>query len=381
MDNYDLSNLPPSGYSENAGGHHPWLTDEQSRRATFSRRSTTVSTPEQAELQQPLLTDEEQLSEQKTLADFDISLLPNIPDRATFDEPEDPFALLAACQPLTFDDSSQHPSAGELGLGLGLFEGFNAEDLTDVIQAEPEWNDFLEPLVQPEQREQPEQSQGESGAKGIVIPESANPVTDTLPDKYSGKRRGLEPRDVVIKGITKSSIEESVDARLQKPLHKFARLSQKREETEMLPLSQATATSSQSAAIPKKVARSQKKTRNQNVDESLRKRVEEETNKWIVRCEGVEKRYMCGYPNCGFASTRLGDLKRHIFGHTHISMFKCTHPECGDNRYFRDMAKLRMHEQSYHTFERPHRCSLCGTRIRRLDNYKRHMLNKHDITL
>ena len=381
MDNYDLSDLPPSDYSENAGEHHPWLTDEQSRRATFSRRSTTASKPEQAELQQLLLTDEEQLSEQKALADFDISLLLNIPDRATFDEPEDPFALLAACQPLTFDDNSQHPSASELGPGLGLFEGFTTEDLTDVIQAEPEWNDVLKPLVQPEQREQPEQSQGESGAKGIFIPESANPVTDTLSDKYSGKRRGLESRDVVVKGIPKPSIEESVEAHLQKPLHKFARLSQKREETEMLPLSRGTATSSQSAAIPKMSVRPHKSTRSQNFDESLWERVKRETEQWIVKCEGAEKRYMCSYPNCSFASTRLGDLKKHIFGHTHISIFKCTHPECGDNRYFRDVAKLRMHEQSYHTFERPHRCSLCGTRLRRLDNYKRHMLNKHDITL
>ena len=321
--------------------HPPWLTDEENRRATFSRRSTTFSAPEQAELQQSLLTDEEQLSEQKTLVDFDISLLPNIPDRATSDEPEDPFALLAAYRPLTFDDDSQHSSVSELGLGPGLLEGFTtedltdlaAEDITDVTQAEPEWNDVL------------------------------------------------EPPDVVIKGIPKSSIEESLEAHFQKSLHKFARLSQKREETEMLPLSQATATSSQSAAIPKKVARSQKKTRNQNVDESLRKRVEEETNKWIVRCEGVEKQYMCSYPNCGFAYIRVSDLRKHIFGHTHISIFKCTYPECGDNQYFSDMTKLRRHEKSYHTLEKPYHCSLCGTRFGRTDNYKRHMLKKHKLTL
>ena len=322
-------------HKADSGEHYPWLTDEE------NRRSTTFSTPEQAELQQPLLTDEERLSEQKTLADFNISLLPNIPDRATSDEPEDPFALLAAYRPLTFDGDSQHPFVSEVGLDLGLLEGFTtedftdlgAEDITDVTLAEPEWNDVL------------------------------------------------EPPDVVIKGIPKSSIKESLEAHFQKSLHKFARLSQKREETEILPLSRGTATSNQSAAIPKRAARSQKKTRNQNVDESLRKRVKEETNKWIVKCEGVEKQYMCSYPNCGFAYIRVSDLRKHIFAHTHISIFKCNYPECGDNQYFSDMTKLRRHKKSYHTLEKPYHCSLCGTRFGRSDNYKRHMLKKHKLTL
>ena len=48
MDNYDLSNLPLLGHCEDAGGRHPWLTDEENRQATFSRRSVTVTTFEQA---------------------------------------------------------------------------------------------------------------------------------------------------------------------------------------------------------------------------------------------------------------------------------------------------------------------------------------------
>ena len=42
MDNYDLSNLPLLGHCEDAGGRHPWLTDEENRQATFSRRSETL---------------------------------------------------------------------------------------------------------------------------------------------------------------------------------------------------------------------------------------------------------------------------------------------------------------------------------------------------
>ena len=371
MDNYNLSNLPLSGDCTNSGEHHPWLTDEENRRATFSRRSTTTSTPEQAELQQPSLTYEEQLSEQKTLADFDISLLPSSRDRAIFDGAYDPFALLAAYRPLTFDDSSQHPSVIELGLGSGFLEGFAAEDLTDLaaedlsdlVLAEPEGDDVLK---------LPEQSQGESDTAGIIIPESANPDTDT--DKRSGKRRAPEPRNLVIGDLPESIIKESS--------RRSSRLARKRQkldstDTEFLPLPQETATESQAANMPEKSANSRKKTIKQDSDESLRNRVNEETNKWIVEHEGLGKRFMCSYPDCGFIFSSRYNLQEHIFGHIHTSLYRCTYPECSDTPYFRDSVQLQRHIQSQHTHEKPYHCTLCDKRFGRLDSYKKHMLRIH----
>ena len=242
MDNYDLSNLPLLSQSSDSEDYDSWLSEEQNRRATFSGRSAAVSKPEQAELQQPSLTYEEQLlAEQTAIADFDISLLSNTTDPATLDESMDPFAALAAYQPPTFDDNSQHPSDSELGLGLGPLEGFTAEDLADVVQAEPEGNGVLD---------QPEQSQGESNAQGIIIPESTTP--DTVSDKHSGKRRALEPRNVLLRGIPKSSIEHSIKMHFQKSLCGSERLAKTRRK----PNSKETETRNQSAAMPETSATS-----------------------------------------------------------------------------------------------------------------------------
>ena len=384
MDNYDLSNLPLLGHCADSGEHHPQLTDEENRRATFSGRSTTVTTSEQAERQQLPPTGDALLSEQRALADFDISLASNVStplivDEPVVDEPEDPFAALAAYRSLVFDDDSQHPSNRELGLGFGLLKGFMAEDLTDlaaedltdIVLAEPEENDVLEPLVQPKRPEQPEQSQGES-EKGVVVPESANP--DTVPGKRSRKRRASQPRDVVIGDIPEFVIKKS--------LCRSRRLSKKRQklestDTEFLPLPRGTATASQSAAMPEKSADSQK---NQGLkpDNSLKERVKNETAKWVVRLErGVKRRYLCSYPNCGSTYKTLSNVRTHIFAHTGISIYKCPYPECGDKPYFRDNYDLQRHVQSHHTHDRPYFCPLCNRRYGRLDNYKVHMLQMH----
>ena len=278
MDNYDLSNLPLLGYSEDVGEPHPWLADEENRRATFSRRSVTVSTSERTELQGYPSTGDEQIPKQRVLADFDISLASDILDPVV-DKPEDPFALLAAYRPLTYNDDSQHPSDSQLVLGLSLFEGFTAEDLRDV-QAEPEGNDTLK---------EPEQSQGESDTAGIIIFESAIPdtVSDERSGKRSGKRRAPEPRNMLIRGIPKSSIEHSIELHFRKSLGRSKRLTKKRQkldstDTEFLPLPQGAATESRAATMPEKSASYRTNTKRQDSDESLRKRVNEETNKWIV---------------------------------------------------------------------------------------------------
>ena len=360
MDNYDLSNLPLLSQSSDSEDYDPWLFDEQNRRATFSGLSATVSTPEQAQLQQPSLTHEEQITEQKALADFDISLSPNNLNPPIVDKSEDPFAVLAAYQPVTFDDISQHPFASELGLGSGLLEDFTAEDLTDVL-AEPEGNDVLEP---------PEQPQRESGAQGIIIPEITTP--DTVSDKCSGKRRASE---------SSSLTKESVDPHAHDFLRSSGKLTEKRQKPDgtetklsLLPLGMKTR-----AETLVKSTTPQNKT-DQSPDESLRNRVTKETEKWIVRCaKGVLKRFKCGYPDCGLAYTTISHLKTHIFNHIHISVYKCNHPDCSDNFYFRSSSNLQRHVQSCHTYEKRYHCEACKKRFGRLDNYKLHLRRLHNI--
>ena len=355
MDNYDLSNFLLLGQCADAGEPQPWLMDEENRRATFSRRSITVSTPEQAQRQQLPLTGDEPIYGQKLLADFDISLSPNILDSLIADESEDPFAALASYassvaynyQLLSFDDDTGQP----LNSNLGLFSNINTS--SEAVLAELEGNDVVE---------QPKQPHGESDTQGIIIPEITIPdtVSDKRLDKRSGKRRAPESRNVVIGDLPESSIEHSIDMHIMQSLCGSERLTERRQkldstETEIVPLPQ------------------------ENRDNSLRERVERETEKWIVVRKGVRKRFRCNYPICGFASTRIGDSKKHIFTHTRFSIFKCAYPECAHKLYFRDIAKLHRHEQIYHTYEQPHYCSLCDEHFERMDNYKTHMRSLHNI--
>ena len=381
MDKYDLSNLPPSGHRADTGEHHPWLTDEENRWATFSRQTATFSTLDQAQPQQRSLTYEEQLSIQRVLADFDISLLPSTRDPANFHEPGDPFASLAAYRPLTLGENSENRALSELGLGPGFLKGFTAEALTDVVLAEPEESDGLEPSVQPEQRKQPEQSQGES-EKGIVVPESANPVT--VPDKRSRKRRAFKPRNLVIRDRpTKSSSKKSTDPHFQDVLRRSKRLTKKRQKldstkTEVLPLPQGMAAIRQSAALlmPEKSATSQDYI-GRSTDQSLRKRVEKETEKLTIVRESEQERFMCGYPGCGRTYKLACRLSGHIFSHIRISVYKCNYLLCAKAPYFRDASTLRRHMRIFHANDRPYLCELCNKCCERFDIYKEHMRNVH----
>ncbi len=379
MDNYDLSNLPLSGHCADSGENHLRLTEEQSRQVTFSRRSATFSTLDQAELQQFLLAYEEQFSEQRVLADFDISLLPSTRDPGKSHKPEDPFTALAAFQPLTFDGNSQHPSNTELDLDLSFLKGFTTEDLTDVVQAEPKGNDVLE------QAGQPEKSQGESDTHGIIIPESTTP--GTVSDKRSGKRCALEPRNLLIRGIPKSSIEHSIELHFRKSLRKSKRLTKKRQkldnaEPEIVPLTQGVVARSQSVTKSERSVSSEQGT-NQNPNESLKERIKRETEKWVVisKDEQGRKQYLCGYPDCGHATKTLGHLKTHIFTHIRISKHKCNYPECAQRCYFCDASALKRHVQSKHLHEKPYHCTLCDKPFGRLYSYKRHMRKIHKIAV
>ena len=387
MDSYDLSNLPLLCYGADFGEHHPWLTNEENRRMTFSGRSVTVTTTEQAERQQLPSTGDEDRPEQRVLADFEMSLAPNILEPLIVDDPEDPFAALAAYQSLTFEDDPRHSFDSE----LDFFEGFCAESLPDVVLAEPEGNDFLElsvpseHLLQLEPTEQPEQSQDELDAKGISIPESANP--DTVSDKRSGKRRAPERRNMLTKGTPKSFIEYPNTIEFHESLRRSKRLAKKRQKlnstaTEIVPLTQGVVTRSRFVTQHKRSASSEQAT-DQNPNEPLKERIKKETEKWLVisKDERGRKQYQCGYPDCGRAATTLGHLKIHIFAHIHISEHKCNYPECAKKCYFRDATALQKHVQSKHTHIKLYHCTLCDKRFGRLHSYVRHMRKIHKIAV
>ena len=362
MDNYDLSNLLLLADCADTRERYPRQTDERNRRATFSKRSTTVSTTEQAEQQQLPSTGDEQIPRQRVLADFDISLAPSIParlivDEPVVDEPENPFATLAAYQPRTFNDDTQQPLESNLGL-LGDSNTSSGE----AVLAELDGDDVHGP---------PEPSQGESDAKGISTPESA--ISDTI----SGKRRAYEPE---------SSIKKSIDPHFQESSRRFDRLIIKRRkldgtETEFLLLPREIATTSQYVATLVKSTASQKNTE-QSPEQSLHDRVKKETEQWIVRLEqDAERRYVCGYPNCGLTFKLISNLKTHIFIHTGISTYQCTYPECSDQPYFRSSTELQEHIRLYHNKEKPYHCKLCDKRFGHLKSYKRHMRTIHLINL
>ena len=367
MDNYNLTNSHQSvGHCADAGERDPRQTDEQDRQATFSRRSTTVATPERAERQQLPSIGDEQIPEQRVLADFDISLSLDLVEPLTVEEPEDPFASLAAYQSLTCDEDHENYAVSKLGLGSGLLEGFSvedltdlaAEDITDVIRAEPEWNEVLEPLVQSEQREQPEQSQGES-ENGIVVPEGANP--DTVSGKRSRKRLAFKRSVVTGDRPTRPSSKKSADAHFRGFLRRSERLTKKGQKLdstklEVSHLPRGMATRSQSAAVPTPEKSSTPRNYNyigQSSDRSLRKRVKEETEKLIVVRKSERERYMCGYSGCGRTYGLVYLLKRHIFSHIHISVYKCNYPLCARAPYFPDLVALQRHIQTVHANYRP----------------------------
>ena len=251
MDNYIFLNLAFVGDSVDSGVYHDSrLTEEQNRRTTFARRSTIVSTPDQAERQQLLSTSDETISEQKSLADFDVSSSsPNILDPLVVDEPavnesEDPFATFAAYyQTLTFNDDDTQPL---LSSNPSLFGDINR---SGAVHAESE------------------QPQGEFDPAGIIISEGATP--DTVSDKRSGRQRASLPR---------SSARESTDQQVHDSLFsRFKTLVKKRrrklecKETELLVPPQATEARIESAASPETSPTSRENI-GPNMDKSLRDR-------------------------------------------------------------------------------------------------------------
>ena len=88
------------------------------------------------------------------------------------------------------------------------------------------------------------------------------------------------------------------------------------------------------------------------------------TDEWIIEDKSQAMPYKCGYPG--------GCNKRK-------SKFKCPHPECVGNEYFRTEATLKRHIVTHHTSEKPFQCDSCNRRFGRKDYLKRHRKHVHGI--
>ena len=102
-----------------------------------------------------------------------------------------------------------------------------------------------------------------------------------------------------------------------------------------------------------------------------------DTNMWIMVDKSQERPYQCGYLGCDKNYKWRHHLKAHLIKHTGTSKFKCPHPKCVGNEYFRDSAMLKRHIAIKHTLEKPFRCDRCNRRYWRKDQFLYHMKHGH----
>ena len=104
------------------------------------------------------------------------------------------------------------------------------------------------------------------------------------------------------------------------------------------------------------------------------------TDEWIIVNKLQEKPYKCAYPGgCDKSYLKRCHLIWHFKSHTGKSKFKCSHPECVGNEYFRTGATLKRHIFTQHTSEKPFQCDICERRFGRKDHLKHHRKHVHGI--
>ena len=104
-----------------------------------------------------------------------------------------------------------------------------------------------------------------------------------------------------------------------------------------------------------------------------------DTNKWIIVDKSQERPYRCGYPGCDKSYLRRNHLIGHFIKHTGTSNFKCPHPECVGNEYYRDTAQLKRHIATTHSPDKPFQCDRCNRRFGRKDRFEYHRKHVHGI--
>ena len=101
-------------------------------------------------------------------------------------------------------------------------------------------------------------------------------------------------------------------------------------------------------------------------------------DKYLFRTNSTERPYMCGYLGCGKTFKRTGHLRSHVFDHTHVSEYKCLHPECGLDSYFNSVKDLNRHIKRVHwEGKQEWTCAFCHRRFASRSNLTVHAIKEH----
>ena len=101
-------------------------------------------------------------------------------------------------------------------------------------------------------------------------------------------------------------------------------------------------------------------------------------DKYLFRTNSTERPYMCGYLGCGKTFKRTGHLRSHVFDHTHVSEYRCLHPECGLDSYFNSVKDLNRHIKRVHwEGKQEWTCGFCHRRFASRSNLTVHAIKEH----
>ena len=308
-------------------------------------------------------------------------------DSVIIDPPKDPFALLATYQPISFEERQP-----QLYSGFGILDDFSgafSEELEAAhITGQPAGQTMHAPLmdspVPHSQGADIPPSPGQSDAAMEKTTEQTSHVSGSFPaDLLEGfsedpqKMQEVSPQannppvnqpasyqgeaSAPIPSVTAASV---IPLSLAQPVVGSLSSSSQRPLQPKLPGSQAVS--------PPLRIRGKVKTK---------KSVELQSDKYLLRIDSLERRYMCGYPNCGKTYTSSGHLRCHVFIHTGISEHRCTYPQCGPHKYFCNKRELKRHIIIAHLQRQQWQCVVCPRIFKSLETLKAHMTEKHYVPL
>ena len=286
-------------------------------------RSTVQHSPAKDDLANPYLTAPPFLAATSTSQ----SIIPSSTTSGSVitDPPKDPFALLAAYQPISFEEGQP-----QLYSGFGILDDFSGafpEELEAAhITGQPAGQTMRAPVmdspVPHSQGVDVPPSPGQSDAALEKTTEQTSHVSGSFPaDLLEGfsedpqktqevSRQDNNPpvnRPASYQGDTSASVPD-VTAASVIPLSLAQSVVGPLYSSSQRP-SQSKLPGSQAVSPPLRI-RGKIKTR---------KSTELQSDKYLLRIDSSERRYMCGYPNCGKTYTSSGHLRVHVFTHTQES--------------------------------------------------------------
>ena len=331
MDNKEFSHLTlfqdATTYSASSETQQAEISAGQNQQTTFSGRLTTPSYPAQSETR-PSSTYGEHISHQQSLTDLRVSTNTTVPP-------------LFGSDPITDTQQSNIGSSDSLPLAdkdpfraLADYQPLSFKELS--VDASCFEEDSLLPPLGTYQNLEPDQN---------LLDASDSILTSELVGAYEGTHGVSQPAEVL------QHLPESVAQSGKRKL---------------IERSSAITTASTEVSLPLP----QRKRRKNSLPQG-----------WVIYTNSLERPFQCAFPNCKKSFKDTTRLRNHIFTHTRVSNFRCTYPECGDNRYFCDKSKLDRHIRAKHTKEKPYYCIICDRRYSRIDNFRLHLRKMHGIEL